>query len=160
VSGRLKCSREEIADNLARFSVPGRDPSNPVKDSDISLVLDPRTGVPGGWIITKIEDDGLTVINRTTILHALYDGKVVRTATQDENGAWHVTTRGFGNNVLPGMNLLNREEGPPIFNILDQRMRDNIERHHAKGVLALSLHGLDGGRDYGRTGALAGAHHV
>lgn len=124
------------------------------------LVADPRTGVPGGWVWTMVSDDGLTITNRTWPVHAFYDGVVVRWAQQADDGSWYVTTRGFGNNVVPGMNLLNQEQGPLIFNVLDQRMRDNIERHHAKGVLALSMRGLDGGPHHGRAGALAGAYHV
>lgn len=82
----LSCSREEIADQLARFSVPGRDPSKPVVDLERSFIVDPRTGAPVGWVDTDVENNGLRIVNRTTILHALYDGKVVRSATQDEDG--------------------------------------------------------------------------
>jgi hypothetical protein len=156
----LRCSREEIADQLARFSVPGRDPSNPVQSLETSLVEDPRTGLPGGWVTTTIDDDGLSITNRTTPVHALYDGIVVRTARQTEDGSWYVTTRGFGNNVVPGMNILNQEQGPLIFNILDQRMRDNIERHRAKGIFRLAMCGVDRRGDSRSRGLLAGPYHV
>src|SRR5438105_2817933 len=101
-----------MADQLARFSVPGRDPANPISNGATALVSDPRTGIPGGFVTTSVSDDGLTITNRTLPLHALYDGTIVRRAEQADDGSWRVTTRGFGNNVVPGMNLLNREQGP------------------------------------------------
>jgi len=71
-----------------------------------------------------------------------------------------VTTRGIENNILPGMNLLNQEQGPLIFNILDQRLRDNIERHRAKGTLSLAMRRV-GGYGYSRgPGLFAGSYHV
>lgn len=44
-----------------------------------------------------------------------------------------VTTHGLGNNVQPGMNVVNELVGPEVFNELDRQMRANIERHHGKG---------------------------
>jgi len=156
----LMCSREEMADQLARFSVPGRDPANPVQHLDTSLVREPRTGIPGGWVRTRIEDDGLTIISQTTPAHVLYDGVVIRSARQADDRSWYVTTRGIENNILPGMNLLNQEQGPLIFNILDQRLRDNIERHRAKGTLSLAMRRV-GGYGYSRgPGLFAGSYHV
>jgi hypothetical protein len=139
-----------MADQLARFSVPGRDPANPVSHGDISLVYDPKTGLPGGWVRTRIDDDGLTITNRTTPAHAFYDGVVIRSARQIDGGAWYVTTHGLGNNVMPGMNILNQEQGSLIVNTLDQRLRDNIERHHAKGILGLAGHRQPRTRDTGK----------
>ena len=52
---------------------------------------------------------------------------------QNADGSWTITTRGFGNNVIPGMNEINEELGPSIFNELDQRLRENIDRHHGVG---------------------------
>jgi hypothetical protein len=156
----LRCSREEMADQLARFSVPGRDPANPAEDFDISLVEDPTTSMPVGWVKTRISDDGLTIINQTTRVHALYDGIVIRSARQGEDGSWYVTTRGFGNNMVPGMNRLNQEQGPPIFDLLDRRLRENIERHRAKGFYPLPEPRVDGS-DHRRLGSLlAGPQHV
>jgi hypothetical protein len=159
-AAELRCSREEIADQLARFSIPGRDPSSPVVHGDGSFVFDPRTGLPGGLVTTRIEDSGLKIINQTSPAHLFYDGVVVRQATLSDDGAWFVTTRGFGNNVIPGMNMFNREQGPVIFGILDQRMRANIERHHAKGILDLGMRRVDGCGDCRRRALLAGAYHV
>lgn len=156
----LQCSPAEIADQLARFSVPGRDPSNPVKDGEFSLVEDPRSGLPGGWVWTAIEDNGLTVVNSTSPAHAFYNGEVIRSARQEDDGSWKVTTHGFGNNVVPGANIINQEQGPPIFNLLDQRMRENIERHHAKGAFHLAMLRLDGcGHSRPRVG-MAGSDDV
>ncbi|MGC2776790.1 MAG: hypothetical protein WA418_14275, partial [Bradyrhizobium sp.] len=156
----LQCSREEMADQLARYSVPGQDPATPALEGDRSLVYDPRSGVPGGFVETTIADGGLTITNRTSPLHAFYDGVVVRSAKQADDGSWYVTTRGFGNNVIPGMSLFNQEEGPPIFDTLDRRMRANIERHHGKGVPALAMRRVDGRGHPRRHPLLAGSHDV
>jgi hypothetical protein len=149
-----------MADQLARFSVPGRDPSNPVQHLDTSLVEDLRTGFPAGWVWTAVGHNGLTITNYTAPVHLFYDGIVARGATQTDDGAWYVTTRGFGNNVVPGMNIINGEEGPAAFKILDQRLRDNIERHHAKGISRLAVRRLDSGRHDGPRALLAGPYHV
>ncbi|MBN9582398.1 MAG: hypothetical protein J0G37_12975 [Afipia sp.] len=69
----------------------------------------------------------MTAINRTLPGHIFCDGTVERRATQTAYGAWYVTTRGIGNNVEPGMNIVNQVFGPDIFDGLDQRMRTNIE---------------------------------
>jgi hypothetical protein len=58
------------------------------------------------------------------------------------------------------MNIVNQEEGPVIFSILDRRLRENIERHHAKGIPSLAIGRVDGGRRYDCRALLAGAHHV
>jgi hypothetical protein len=128
----LTCSAEEFADQLARFSVPGRDASIPVEDGKTYFVVDPKTGFPAGWVTTTISEDGLRVVNRTLPFHLFYDGVVERRAIQAEDGSWHVITRGVGNNVIPGMNVVNQAVGPEVFNDLDRRLRENIERHHGR----------------------------
>jgi hypothetical protein len=129
-SAELECPTGEIADQMSRFAVPGQDPSRPVKNGTTSLVRDPTTDLPAGYVDTFVSADGLTIVNRTQPLHIFYDGTVTRTATRNSDGSWTITTRGVGNNVIPGMNLLNKELGPGIFKDLDRRLRENIERHH------------------------------
>jgi hypothetical protein len=46
------------------------------------------------------------------------------------DGSWYVSTRGIGDNVTPGMNIINQYMGPDIFQLLDERMRANIDAHH------------------------------
>jgi len=155
-SAEQHCSREEIADQLARFSVPGRDPVNPVSDGETSFVRDPRSGLPAGYVTTTIENDGLTVRNRTLPGHIFHDGIITRQARQADDGSWSVTTHGFGNNVIPGMATLNQQQGPLIFNEMDRRLRGNIERHRGKGILALANCGVVGGSDACRYHAVLG----
>ena len=125
-----RCSPEEIADHLSRFAVPGQDPSRPSESGRDYPVFDPITGIYAGDVRTTISDDGLAVINETLPNHILYNGQITRTATQNPDGSWSVTTRGIGNNVEPGMNIANQYGGPVIFDILDERMRENIRVHH------------------------------
>jgi hypothetical protein len=87
----------------------------------------------------------LTIVNRTVEGHIFFDGMVIRRLTQSQDGAWYVTTRGLGNNVQPGMNVVNQLVGPEVFNELDRQMRANIERHHGKGFLDLARHRMVGG---------------
>ena len=159
-SGGLNVSREEMADQLARYSVPGQDPAAPVENERIYPVYDPETGLYVGRVRTTVSEDGLTITNRTLTVHIFYDGIIVRRAEQADDGSWTVTTVGEGNNVIPGMNILNQEAGPGIFSGLDRRMRENIERHHAKGIVTAS--GLVAGR--GRGGVfqcgIGGAEYV
>jgi hypothetical protein len=81
---------------------------------------------------TWISADGLSIVNRTERIHLFYDGEVERTARQTEDGSWHVTTRGIGNNVIPGMNWINEWLGPGIFKTEDERMRNNVRAHHGR----------------------------
>lgn len=124
------CSAQEIADQLARFAVPGQDPAAPVVDGAIYSVYDPFVGIYAGEVLTHITENGLSITNRTLPEHLFYDGKITRTAWQAADGSWHVTTHGIGNNVVPGMSAVNQWSGPDIFNELDRQMRENIELHH------------------------------
>jgi len=54
----------------------GEDPLNPVQDGDVSLVFDPNTGLPGGWIKSSISPDGLTITNRTLLGHVFLTDKL------------------------------------------------------------------------------------
>jgi hypothetical protein len=92
----LQCSREEVSDQLARFAVPGRDPSRPVVDGDFSVVYDPKTGLPGGLVKSYVGDEGLKVVNVTSPLHVFHQGVIIRWADQRDDGSWYVTTRGSG----------------------------------------------------------------
>ncbi len=124
------CSAPEIADHLSRFAVPGQNPAIPAEDNKIYPVYDPITGIYAGDVRTRISADGLSVRNTTQENHILHDGQITRSATQNPDGSWSVTTRGIGNNVTPGMNIANQYGGPVIFDILDKRMRENIRVHH------------------------------
>jgi hypothetical protein len=131
-SAELACTPQEIADQLARFSVPGQDPAAPAVNNGTYFVTDPRTDLPGGWVTTNISPDGLTVTNTTQRAHVFYDGQIVRSASRADDGSWYVTTHGFGNNVIPGAATVNQSQGPEIFNYMDQQMKANIEAHHGR----------------------------
>ena len=75
---------------------------------------------------TSISSDGLTTTNVTLPGHLLYDGQITRSATQNPDGSWSVTTIGAGNNIYPGMATANELAGPGIFNNMDEQMRQNI----------------------------------
>lgn len=79
---------------------------------------------------------------------------------QTASNAFICNNSAFGNNVVPIMDFVNQVEGPAVFRILDQRLRENIERHHAKGSSHLALRYLDGGGPDGRRALLAGPPHV
>jgi HK97 family phage portal protein len=128
----LQCTAEEMADQMSRFAVPGQDPSMPVEDGNTYFVTDPRTGFPAGWVDTTVSADGLTIVNTTTAAHVFYDGRIERQASRAADGSWFVSTRGIGNNVIPGMAEINQRQGPLIFNELDRLLRQNIERHHGR----------------------------
>jgi hypothetical protein len=133
----MNVTREEIADQLSRYAVPGQAPTKPVENGKIYSVYDPFTNqVPGGKIRTKIERQGLRITNTTRPGHVFHDGMISRTAWQAADGSWHVTTRGIGNNEELGMDKLNQWSGPDIFDQVDRQMRENMERHHGKSRIA------------------------
>ena len=151
----LQCPHEEMVDQLARFSLPGGDPSMPIENGKTYRIHIPGADRYVGDVRTRIEDDGLTIESRTVEGHMFFDGLVTRKLTQTRDGAWYVTTRGLGNNIERGMNIVNELVGPEVFNELDRQMRANIERHHAKGILDLAVHRVDGrGRPRSRDAAL------
>ncbi len=127
-----ECTPAQMADYMSRFGVPGQDPSKPVQDMHKYWVYDPRTEMPAGKVLTQISKDGLTITNTTLPGHVLYDGEIVRSATE-KDGAWYVTTHGFGNNVIPGMNRINEWQGPKIFDYMDMQMKNYITAHPAPG---------------------------
>jgi len=57
---------------------PAVDPSRPVEGGSKYWAFDPRTGLPGGRIVTSLHDEGLTVTNTTLPLHLLNDGQIIR----------------------------------------------------------------------------------
>ena len=126
----MQCSREEMADQMSRFAVPGQSPDHPVVSGQKYRVYAPVTGTFAGNVRTAVSPDGLTVQNTTQPGHLLYDGQITRTATQNANGSWDVTTVGTGNNIWPGMATANEVTGPGIFDNVDEQMRENIARHH------------------------------
>ena len=115
---------------MSRFAVPGQPPHDPVQSSRTYAVYDPVFGAFVGYVTTKVSPDGLTTQNRTRPGHLLHDGQITRTATQNPDGSWSVTTIGVGNNIWPGMATANTLAGPDIFNNIDEQMHRNIERHH------------------------------
>ena len=132
----LQCSVSQMVDYVSRFGVPGQDPSIPVVNRSTNFASDPRTGFPGGYVKTTISQDGLTVSNKTTLLHFLYNGQIVRTAHRNSDGSWSMSTHGFGNNWTPGMNRENQDQGPKIFDAVDQAMRAYILRDHGRSKSA------------------------
>jgi HK97 family phage portal protein len=126
------CSASEIADYASRYAYPGQDPSRPVEDRGRYVVYFPGTRIPAGLIETRVSSDGLTVTNVTRPLHVLYSGQVERTFRRTPDGTWQVVTHGNGNNIIPGMNALNRLFGPEIFDEIDQQLRSGIDRHHGR----------------------------
>lgn len=133
------CSSQEIADQLSRFAVPGQRADIPtISDSDNWVFL-PGTSIPAGQVHTDISDDGLVVQNATLPDHILYDGVAIRSAYQNADGSWSVTTHGFGNNFFPFMDMANQYFGPSIFDALDNQMRDNINAHHGTQKSAARL---------------------
>ena len=128
-SAAQACTKPYMADQMSRFAVPGQDPAKPVVSGETYDVSDPRTGIPGGQVRTKISPDGLSITNRTLEGHIFSDGQIDRSATQSTDGSWSVTTHGFGNNIYPGFATINQWQGPQIFNYMDQLMKQNIEAH-------------------------------
>ena len=126
------CSKAHVVDYLSRFSVPGRDPSKPVVHEEISVAIDPRFGIPGGYIKSYVSNDGLTVTNVTRPMHLLHDGAIERSAIRNGDGSWSVVTRGLGNNVVPGMGIINQWQGPEVFGTIDRRLREHIVRHRGQ----------------------------
>ena len=59
--------------------------------------------------------------------------------------SWSITTTGTGNNIYPGLNKINEWQGPKIFDAMDQRLRENIERHHGVTNAAEGLEVEQGG---------------
>jgi hypothetical protein len=124
-----------MKDRFARFAFPGQDSAMPVQDQQMSLVWVPdEVDVPGGYVRTTVSPDGLTITNKTLPLHIFYDGKIVRQLTREADGSWSVTTEGRGNNVIPGMNEVNTETGPDIFNALDKQLLEYVRQHHGSAV--------------------------
>jgi len=144
----LHCLREEMIDSLSRFAFPGQDPNDPVVGWRYDAVTDPWYGILPeslGPISTVISNGGLTVTNTTLRGHVLHDGKIVRNAFQGPNGAWYVTTHGYGNNeqrevfdaqrpdlppITANLSLVNIWGGKAIFNKVDALMLNYIIEHH------------------------------
>jgi RHS repeat-associated protein len=118
------CARQDIVDALARFSIPGRPPSQPVHKGDKSPVYGPG-GFYAGDVITDITNGGLTITNTTRPNHIFRYGTVVRTA-KFVGGQWVIYTHGYGRNVIPGMATANKLFGPDIFKELDLKMKNYL----------------------------------
>jgi len=126
-----QCSADEMKDQHLRFGVPGNPPWSPVESGHNYPAYDPWMGeFLAGPVKTTVSDDGMTITNKTQPGHRLHDGEVVRKLFQGPDGGWYVITRGQGNNIYPGYDLLNQWGGPKVFNKVDEQMRLNIMRHH------------------------------
>ncbi len=126
----LQCSREEIADQMSRFAVPGQSPDQPVESGRKYRIYDPFTGLFAGRVTTTVSPDGLTTQNRTLPGHVLHDGQITRSAIRNPDGSWSVFTTGTGNNIVPLGAEANELAGPRIFDRVDKQMRQSILRHH------------------------------
>jgi hypothetical protein len=136
-SAWLSCSQAEIADAMTRFAYPGQDPSKPVRNNDTNSVW-PFEGTPYealGAIQTFVSEDYLTTANIALPTHMFYAGRVDRQAKQSANGDWVVSTRGTGNNIFFGMDVMNQETGAQIFDLVDLQMRIYIMENHFKNWL-------------------------
>lgn len=140
-----------MKDWFLRFAYPGQDPSKPVEDGgryQVSFCINDRciSLRQYGAIEVTIVDD-FTTINTTLSTHILYDGRVIRHLHQETNGAWYVSSYGYGNNTVvnalppdaaPGpystlpvsMAPANQLLGPFIFNSGDYQMLQTILLNH------------------------------
>jgi RHS repeat-associated protein len=145
------CTEEEMKDWFLRFVYPGQDPSEPVVDEhrySVSFCINDRCVPMGpyGAIEVEVVDD-FTTVNTTLSTHILYNGRVVRHLYQGEDGAWYVSSYGYGNNTVvdalppdavPGpdstvsvsMAPPNQLLGPYIFNNGDYQMFQTILLNH------------------------------
>ena len=115
---------------MSRFGLPGGSPSQPLTSGGTYSVFDPVTELFVGRVVVAISADGLTTMNTTLPGHLLEDGAIIRTATQNPDGSWTVTTTGVGNNIYSLFNKLNEVVGPNIFRGLDQNMIRDIQLYH------------------------------
>lgn len=102
---------------MIRFAYPGQKPSEPIEDRELYFVV-PFKGTQYealGAIQSFVSDDHLATINRALPTHIFYKGEVDRTAEKTSEGAWHVKTHGFGNNIYFEMDTVNQEAGADIF---------------------------------------------
>jgi hypothetical protein len=115
------CSQEQLVDALSRFAFPGQDPSQPIINGNDYYVtpFDEFENYPNiqvkGHIQVIVRNGGLTSINSTLPGHIFYNGVVERTLTQESDGAWRVTTHGYGKNTNVETALVNQIAGPQIF---------------------------------------------
>lgn len=127
-----QCTAEEIADYLARYSVPGSDPSVPVENREFYPVYEPRPWLPRfnpGDVQVFISADGLTVVNRAAKGHWFEGGQVVRTAVRSEDGSWYIITHGFGNNAE--YDNVNEWQGPQTFKYMDRQIIADMNSRRA-----------------------------
>ncbi|MCI0550214.1 MAG: hypothetical protein L0287_04610, partial [Anaerolineae bacterium] len=131
----FECTPEEMQSYATMFQYPGQNPLYPVQNGGIYFVfpapqLARLFGNPAllwsGAITVEIRNGGLTLINRSMPTHIFHDGLVERSYTQREDGAWVVTTTGYGTNVWPGVgtaiDAANDAVGAPTFTAVDAQM--------------------------------------
>ncbi len=137
-SAEERCSNHEIKDYMSRFAVPDQNPQKPITHNSMFLVFIPNTIIPIGNVTTKISEDGFTTENKTVLNHLFHDGIVTRQAIQEKDGSWFVTTRGVGNNIYPGVDKINQDYGPIIFDRLDAQMREYVRQRNGKAKSTVS----------------------
>jgi hypothetical protein len=145
----LHCTREEMKYYLLLFAYPGQDPlRGPVHSGGYYNVSDPWHNILPrniGPIVTYVSSDGLTISNVTRPGHILHDGRIDRTAFLGPDGAWYVTTYGYGNNeqrevfdaqrpdlppITADLASVNLWGGKAIFNQVDEQMLNYIVGDH------------------------------
>ena len=124
------CTRDLVASvyGQVRFGVPGNDSSeNIVSGRTYNVYLG---GITAGIVRSYVGVDRLTVVNVTRGTHILYDGWANRNAFEDRRGNWYSYTHGRGTNYYGGVFLAiaNNLAGPPIFNSMDRRIREELRR--------------------------------
>lgn len=70
------------------------------------------------------------------------------------DGSWRITTEGKGNNVTPGMNVINELTGPAVFDAVDRQLRENVRRHHETEGKSGQKRGCDPSNDCGSGGLI------
>jgi hypothetical protein len=118
-----------MVDYMSRFAFPGQRVNEPVLvDRDDSVA-------PFGWfknhpeiygegkIRARVYPGGLTTENITYETHIFHEGNVVRTGSEDWNGAWRVNTDGQGQNSSAFIALVNQFAGRQIFVEVDEAMK-------------------------------------
>ncbi len=136
----INCTEAEVAEYMTHFQYPGQWPWSSVEDGhNYDVYPGSFWGIPNpilwvlgmgdsGTIRVEFGDNPLTISNITEDSHIFNVGDVVRRGRQDENGNWHVTTRGAGTNdgygIIPGtfLDAVNQNIGPIVFEAVDFQM--------------------------------------
>jgi len=132
----INCTETEVAGYLSQFQYPGQWPWSPVINrGEYNVFPAEFWGIPtplcyigmcdSGAIRVDVTNNGLTLKNITQTSHIFYVGDVKRTASQDADGNWYVTTQGQGTNdgygisTGPAIDYANQVIGPYVFEAID-----------------------------------------